>query len=218
MVRLDWIFIAKLVVGFVIALCVGVTIWSIRTPSHAPILADPEFNDRTLDFADAATRRAILDHEIEIRGWTLASIANECDRGDEIYRAQSEPGLSGGDFRIVEIRVSSSNAKVTEFTFGNVSTPAGDARYGWRTTFEAVIEAERLAQARAALTAALKDDVAPAVDDRIVDSPDLVVETCRRSRYHFFERHILGAKEASEVVSLARSVLRLADRRHDKTR
>jgi hypothetical protein len=220
-VRLDWAFIAKLVAGFVVAICVGAAISSGPTVSSVPVSLDPEFDGKPLDFADPMARRAMLSHDAEMRRSKLASVAERCDRGEEIYRAQSIPGLESGDFRIVEGHLTGSQANVVVFRFGNVSTSARNDDYVWHRTFEVAIDATQLIPVRDALSAVLKIGALPAIGDKIVDAPRVIVETCRRGRYHFFDRALPGADSAeteTRVGELAQAVLHLADRSADRTK
>ena len=210
-VRLNWSFIAGLVAFFVGVLAIGAAIYSRSMTFSAPVLTDPEFNGAPLDFADETTRRSILSHLEEMQGSTMYSIATRCARGDEIYRAYAVPGLSLDDFRIVEARVSGSVITIREYATARPSAPPQRPFFGWRLVHEHTFDALQLTQVRAALTAALKISAPAAVEDRVVDSSTLIVETCRQSRYHYFERHVLAGKGAGEINDLAQSIFRLAD-------
>ena len=216
--RLDWTFIAKLVVSYVIAVAVGAAIWSRSMSSIEQVSADPEFDSAALDIADPIVRSEVLEHDRWMRTSKLASVADECDRGIEIYRVYLEPGVVSGRLSNVEVRVSGTAASVVAFAAGHGAQPASGAGFEWHPIFESTIEATQLAPIRGALTATLKANVPPAIGDRFVDAPRAVIEACRHNRYHFFSRAFSeDSKEKSDFADLARSILRLAAPRPRKS-
>lgn len=183
--RLDWTTITCLVMCFAVLLGIGYVISMARVAGPAALPNASGYDATPFDFSDGVTRRAFEVHQDSMKRWKFESAPDNCSI--EFCRALYEPGLGDGKFRVVEARVAGRGASITQFDFGR----------GWYPSWEGVLDEERLDTVRRALDAALKTNILPAVGDRIVDASTAVVETCRRGRYHFFQRPGLYSNQAS---------------------
>jgi len=211
--RLDWTFIARFAACVAVVLTAGIAATLDPERSSAAAAHVDESDDAPLDFADARTRSAFREHQRELHPDELSSLLDTC-RSDEAYRAEWTPGMGSGDFRIVDAQVNGAQVEVVKY--GLVSAPGAPrgSDIGWRPTFRTTLDAQRLMAVRAGLTATLQAKAAAAVDDQIVDASRVFVETCRRGRYHYFDRAAFGwdGSDSQRIVELARSILALADR------
>jgi hypothetical protein len=170
-------------------------------------------DEAPLDFADAATREAVLWHLNETNTTGLLPFANACRDNVEMYRLTHRPGEGYGDFRVLDVRRSGRLVAIVEFGPRDSSNPSDDF---WQQKIRRTVGEDRLASIRIALDDALRTKANVAVNDWIVDASRTMLETCRRGRYHFLSRtwsETSPMKSAGvEFDALARALLDLARR------
>jgi len=166
-----------------------------------------------LDYADSATRDAVLWHLRDPVNHGLLPFASACRDHAEGYRLTFEPGLGSGNFQVVDVRRSGRAAAVVEFGPRHASNWPGDF---WQQTARRKMGVAALAPVRAALDEALRTGTPVSIRDRYIDAPRTTLETCQRGRYHFFTRawsedDPSGSADV-EFDVLARAILALAKR------
>jgi hypothetical protein len=211
--RLDWTFVARCTACVAVVLAAGLAASIDRSPSASAAASIGEFDDVPLDFADARTRSAFREHQRMLRPDDLPSLLDTC-RSEEVYRAEWTPGIVGGDFRIVDVRVVGHQMEVVNYGLVHAPETRKSGGFGWRPTYRMALDAKRLKPVRAGLTAVLRAKLVAATDDLIVDAPRVFIEACRRGRYHYFDRAEAGGADddPARIVDFAHSILALADR------
>lgn len=171
--------------------------------SAAHPLPDPHATP--LDFADATVRSAIDVYGKFTLGRGLESIAADCSRGKEIYRAVTLPAF-GKDTTLmaVDFNVAGGQGAVTTRKFG----PTGGGDYAWQVAAQRVVGLRDADAIRDAAARLLLSGLPAAIDDNHIDQSDWVIETCRNERYHFFRRRSAEAFPENEpFVSMVRTLL-----------
>jgi len=183
----------------------GALLFTHQFPAQVPPVA-PDPHARPLDFADRELRHA-LDEYARFGGRDLPHIADFCGGPREVYRSVHLPGLGDGSFEAVDIEVSGSTALVKTWAFTAAPTPDGR---DWQVVSRRVVDADAVAAIRSDAERLLLSDLPAAIGDAYTDASELVVETCRHERYHFYRRRLIDPHADDPLRRLSRSLLALA--------